>query len=102
MLGLLSHFWECAAPTRRPASSRLRPRQRPIVERLEGRAMLATVTVSVFGTPNPAAPGALVSFPVTITGNLGPDDTDINGTATVVDTTNGVQLADVPMVYAAG
>jgi hypothetical protein len=102
MLGLLSHFWERTPQTRRPASSRPRPRHRPFLESLEGRVVPATVTVTVFGTPNPGNPGALVSFPVKITGNLGPNDTDIRGSATVVDTTTGVQLAQIPMVFAGG
>jgi hypothetical protein len=102
MLGLLSRVWERTSLTRRPTSPRPRPRYRPSVERLEGRAVPATITVSIFGTPNPATPGALVSFPVTITGNLGPNDTDINGSATVVDATTGVQLSSVPMIFVGG
>jgi hypothetical protein len=102
MLGLLCHLWERTPHTRRPASARPRQRYRPSVEGLEVRAVPATVTVSVFGTPNPATPGALVSFPVTITGQLGPNDTDINGSATVVDTTTGVQLSKVPMIFVGG
>jgi hypothetical protein len=102
MLGLFSRLWRRGSQARRPVPSRLRPRYRPLVESLEGRAVPATVTVSIFGTPNPGIPGALVSFPVTIKGQLGPNDTDINGSATVVDTTTGVQLSSVPMVFAGG
>jgi len=102
MLGLLSHFWARTPRTRRPVSSRPRPRCRPAVEALECRAVPATTSVALFGTPNPGVPGALISFPVTITGNLGPNDTDIQGNATVVDTTTGVQLSSVPMVFSGG
>jgi hypothetical protein len=64
----------------------------------------ATVTVSLFGTPNPGMPGALISFPVTITGNLGPNDTDIQGSATVVANSPGGSrtIANIPMVYSGG
>ncbi len=102
MIGLLSYYSERTPKTRRPAPYRPQPRHRPFVEKLEGRELMATVTVSIFGTPNPASPGAIVSFPVTITAQLGPDDTDIQGSATVVDQTTGVVLENLPMVYAGG
>jgi hypothetical protein len=102
MFGLLAPFWARAPRARRPVSSSPRPRCRPVVESLECRAVPATTSVALFGAPNPGVPGTLVSFPVTITGNLGPNDTDIQGNATVVDTTTGYQLSSVPMIFVGG